>query len=403
MLARSVTLVLCDPDGRLLAQTPPFVVERPWWQEVGDVVRAARERWGLEVAVLRLLASERPRPPGGWVAYLAETERAGIQASANLEPVSDELRAAAQRSHGCRADWAMPGGHRDSLAWVQSVWLRGGDFEARQQRAWNLASLWRFEARGSGGEPSAWLKQVPPFLAHEQAVLSWLQATVAGVSPRILAGDGAGRMLIGHVAGDDCYGAPADQRERFARVQHRVQLASIPALEALARRGVPDRRGARLARHLRTQLAGRLAPFPRVERFVERLDDDLRRVEACALPDVLVHGDFHPGNVRRDGDTVTILDWGDSFLGNPAFDCLRLCEGLEPEAAGRVLQRWSALWRQCRRNCQPERAVDLLRPLAPLRAAATYAHFVAQIEDSEQPFHASDIGAQLELAERLLG
>lgn len=53
----------------------------------------------------------------------------------------------------------------------------------------------------------------------------------------------------------------------------------------------------------------------------------LAALDACGLGDTLVHGDFHPGNVRTDGATLSVIDWGDSFIGHPAFDLLRLCDG----------------------------------------------------------------------------
>jgi hypothetical protein len=43
----------------------------------------------------------------------------------------------------------------------------------------------------------------------------------------------------------------------------------------------------------------------------------------------------------------------------------------------------------------------LLRPVAALRNAATYAHFVANIEPAERPFHASDVPYYLALAAEL--
>jgi aminoglycoside phosphotransferase (APT) family kinase protein len=152
----------------------------------------------------------------------------------------------------------------------------------------------------------------------------------------------------------------------------------------------------------RSQLEGHLASVPRVARFLEDLDAYLALIAECALPDALVHGDFHPGNVRSDGSTSTILDWGDSFLGNPGFDLLRLCEGCSEADAASLSEQWSFRWRQHRSSCNPERAVTLLGLLAPLRAAATYARFVAHIEPSEHPFHAPDVIAQLNEAERLL-
>ena len=43
----------------------------------------------------------------------------------------------------------------------------------------------------------------------------------------------------------------------------------------------------------------------RAERIVDWLFDAVQQVEQLGLPDVLVHGDFHPGNVARLGQTET--------------------------------------------------------------------------------------------------
>lgn len=397
---RSVSLVLASPEGRLLGQTAPLTVALPWWQEVSDVVSAAREQLGSRVQVPRLLATEKPRPHGGWVAYLAETHDAPPD---GLQPPSEELRLRASGVSVQRADWARRGGHRRSLDWVRSVWPDGGDFRARQHRVWNLSSLWELEpGDGARSRSRAWLKQVPAFLAHEAAIVSWLAAAVPEVSPVLLASDGAGRALLEHIDGEDCYGAPAEQRLSFALAHHRIQLASVAALEALARQGVPDRRGASLARHLRDTLSDRVSALPRVAQFLDDLDVQVARLDECGLPDTLVHGDFHPGNVRLAESKLTILDWGDSCLGHPAFDLLRLIEGLSAAESSELEARWAARWREHRRSCDPERAVALVRPLVPLRAAATYAFFVAHIEESERPYHAFDVVEQLQLAERAL-
>src|SRR5690606_27524640 len=62
VVSRTVTLVLVDGAGKLLGALPPVEVELPWWQSASDVVAAARDRFGLDVTVLRLLRAERPAP-----------------------------------------------------------------------------------------------------------------------------------------------------------------------------------------------------------------------------------------------------------------------------------------------------------------------------------------------------
>jgi hypothetical protein len=63
---RSVTVVLDAPRGSL----PPFTVPIPYWNEVESVVAEVRERFGLDIVVLRVLAGGRPVETA--VTYLAE-------------------------------------------------------------------------------------------------------------------------------------------------------------------------------------------------------------------------------------------------------------------------------------------------------------------------------------------
>jgi hypothetical protein len=60
---RTVTLVLCTGDGRVLGQLPPFEAAAIWWPNAASVVTGARERYGAQVTVLRLLDAARAAPP----------------------------------------------------------------------------------------------------------------------------------------------------------------------------------------------------------------------------------------------------------------------------------------------------------------------------------------------------
>ena len=121
-------------------------------------------------------------------------------------------------------------------------------------------------------------------------------------------------------------------------------------------------------------------------------------IEACGLPDTLVHGDFHPGNVRGDEHRRAIIDWGDSFVGNPAFDILTLANGLEEADRRYLIAEWAERWRADVPGCEPERALDLFGPINHLRGAVIYNRFVANIEPAEHPYHAPDVPACLDRA-----
>ncbi|MCW3817796.1 aminoglycoside phosphotransferase family protein [Micromonospora sp. DR5-3] len=385
-MSRTITLVLVDRDGAPLGALPAFDVPEPWWQQVGAIVDEARRRHDLEVAVLRLLAADRPEPPGGHLTYLGQVT---APPAVPLEPVAVDLA-----PHPLRAPWAEPGGPARSLAWATAELHRLGRpvTAVEQHRTWNLSAIWRLD----GDHGSAWLKQVPVFFRHEATVLRWLAAAAPGTAPTLLAADDTGRILLDHAPGEDRYAADDTERAAIAADHHTVQLAAADDVSALLTAGVPDLRGPALAGWIRDRLAPH--DLSVAADLLADLDDRLAEVRRCGLPDTLVHGDLHPGNVRGDGVRRVMIDWGDSFVGHPAFDILRLTETLDPAAAAPLLHAWAARWRADAPGSDPHRAVDLLRPVAPLRMAAVYAMFLAGIEPSEHPYHAGDVPACLKRA-----
>ncbi|MEV0426508.1 aminoglycoside phosphotransferase family protein [Micromonospora sp. NPDC050495] len=397
-MSRTVTLVLVDPAGRPLGALPPYDVPEPWWQQVGAIVDGARHRYGVDVAVLRLLAADRPEPPGGHLTYLAEVSAppavplAPVPGGADhggSPPVPGHLA-----PHPLRAPWAEPGGPARSLAWAAAELDRLGRpvTAAQQHRTWNLSAIWQLH----GAAGSAWLKQVPPFFGHEAAVLRWLAGAAPDLAPTLLAADGTGRLLLDHVPGEDRYAADPAERAAIAADQHTVQRRAAGDVPALLAAGVPDLRGPALAGWIRD----RLAPHDVADAadLLAGLDDRLARLADCGLPDTLVHGDLHPGNVRGDGRRRTLIDWGDAFVGHPAFDILRLTDTLDEATAVPLRAAWAARWQADVPGSDPHRAVDLLRPVAPLRMAAVYAMFLAGIEPSEHPYHRNDVPACLKQA-----
>jgi hypothetical protein len=298
------------PDGALLGALPPTPTETPWWQDIEPVVRAVRENHGIDITVLRLLAVGEPGPSGVEITYLAET--ADAVSAAPWEGGLDE--------HPLRLPYARPGGPDADLAWAQAALTDHGFVPTGppvQVRTWNLSSLWRIPVEGQ----TLWLKVVPPFFAHEGALVAALAGSRV---PRLVAHE-PGRMLMTEIAGEDLYGAPLPMLLPMIDLLVDLQRGWTGRTRDLVRLGLPDRRGAALAPAIEgvfTRTASQLAPDDRsiVEGFVAGLERRFADVAACGLPDTLVHGDFHPGNLRGGADALTLLDWGDSFVGNPLLD-----------------------------------------------------------------------------------
>lgn len=386
---RIVTLVLVDGAGALLGALPPFEADTPWWQDLAPVVRAVRERHGLAVTLLRFLAAERPSAPGGAVTYLAEVDRRDV-AGLSLQTWSGALR-----DHPLRLPWAQPGGPQADLDWARAELAAQGiavDGRPEQVRSWNLSSVWRVPtSRGT-----VWLKAVPPFLAHEGAVLRLLQGQ--GV-PQLLAHDGH-RVLLADVPGEDRYGASGTELLAMVDALVSLQARWSRRIDALEAAGVPDWRHDALASRFDDLLARHAADLDPAEA------DALRRLRArwpalwsqlagCGLPDTLVHGDAFPGNVRRRTDDPAappvLLDWGDSGIGHPLLDQAAFLDRIAPADVPGVRAHWSAAWRRACPGCDPERAAALLAPVVTLAKACVFRRFLDGIEPDEHPYHRDDV------------
>lgn len=385
-MGRTVTLILVDETGALLGALPPFDVSVPWWQDVAELVTGARARDGIDIQVLRLLhgVAADGRSAGGTVTYLAQLcGPSGV----GLSPVEVDLSA---QPH--RAAYAEPGGPAESTGWAIAALeaLGSPGAVAVQQRTWNLSAIWRLD---TGGTPVAWLKQTPRFLSHEPAVLGLVSGVAPGLVPPLLAAGEQGRALLAHVPGKDGYGADAEVCAEIAAEFHPVQLHFAGRVDELLATGMPDRRlavepFAAAAEPFLDEIVG-------LPGLLEGLPQRLAEVAACGLPDTLVHGDLHPGNTRVGSGSPVLMDWADASVSHPAFDILRLTEWLPRAEADDLIAAWALRWRTAAPGSDPARAVELMRPVAALLGAVLYTEFLANIEQSEHPYHRSDVPASL--------
>lgn len=390
-IGRRASVVLVR-QGEVIGQLPPVSLELPWWPEAHDVVAAVRDRDGVDITVLRLLRTASPGLSGGEVTYLAETDQ---HPTSLLPAPDDELL----HDHPLRQVWARPGGPAALLSWTDARLAERGarrSGPAVQMRTWNLSALWRLPT--SAGR--IWLKVVPDFFAHEGAVIDWISEPAA---PGLFA-FAPGRALITDIPGVPNHevrdpAALLPMVDLLIGVQHRA----LDQLDRLITIGVPDRRLERMTDEIAaavTHWGVALSPPERrgLDALLLDLPSRLTAIRDCGVPDSLVHGDFHPGNVAGSPGAYVILDWGDSFVGHPLIDELAFVERLPAAARDAARERFVAAWDRLVPGCDPRRAVELLEPVLPLLAATMYARFCAAIEPAERIYHASDLVSMLRRA-----
>ncbi|HEY2795483.1 MAG TPA: aminoglycoside phosphotransferase family protein, partial [Micromonosporaceae bacterium] len=203
------------------------------------------------------------------------------------------------------------------------------------------------------------------------------------------------RSVLAHIPGEDCWDASGDLIRatvtRWVGAQAALARREMPTADV-----VPDRRPVHLIKGLAALLDGDAgAQLDDHERdaardLLDRMPAMIEELEACGLPNTLVHGDFHPGNWRSDGQRTVLIDFADAYVGHPAFDGERLRDFVGPERGAAVADAWCAAWSERLPGSDPARALDLVRTLQPLAGAILYQMFLDHIEPSERRYHEDD-------------
>jgi len=202
-------------------------------------------------------------------------------------------------------------------------------------------------------------------------------------------------MLLAGVAGKDLY-AP-ESPVLLGMVSRLVELQRlwIDRAEELLTLGLPDWRAPALCAAIadvieRTRDDISAADRAVLAHFAHQLPNRFDDLDACGLPDTLVHGDFHPGNFRGDGQALTLLDWADSGVGHPLLDQAAFLDRVPGSSVDAVRTHWMRQWSATVSGSDPARASALLTPIAAARQAVIYRKFLDNIEPSEQVYHRAD-------------
>jgi hypothetical protein len=390
---RIATVVLVTPDGALVGALPPFAAATPWWQDARALVEGVRERHRVEITVLRLLSVDAAGDPAGdRLTYLAELATPIVAA-----PWPGQLD-----DHPLRQPWAQPGGPARDLAWADAALAARGFTRtgpATQILSWHLSSVWRLPVAGG----AMWLKAVPGFMAPEGRVLA---ALAGGPVPRLVAADDH-RALTAEVGGDDQYLAEPPRMREMIDLLVTLQATWIGRTAELLAIGVADWRPAALVAAIAAVIERTAPELAAADRgtlagLVRGLDARLAAATACGVPDSLVHGDFHPGNLRGTDTTLAVLDWADCGVGSPLLDQPAFLERAALHDRAELRASWERAWTRVVPDSDPARAARLLAPIGIARRAAAYQRFLDRIEPAERPYHDKDVASALARAARVV-
>ena len=352
---REVEVVVWRADGKATATIDGLATVSIHLDKERAIALATEEiraRSGLEVAVLRLTDT-----------HLHVESVGAPQAALRWGPPSEPLVA--------DEPWNEPGWFTSTCAIVEEALAAavgaGRVGPVRQAKHWSISAILEVETDVG----VFWWKQVPPFMAHEGALLAWLGTVRPGLVPEVAA------------RGDDWYLAPAfapPSEERtlenpYAELAE-LQLAVVDRAAELVPLGCPDRTAPTMLRDLAAlaerddllepSVAARLADgLPRIAELVARLD-------ASPIPSSLVHGDLHSGNWTRHPDgRWLIFDWTDGCLAHPFLD-LGVLPRKDPERRAAWLDSFLGPWRRAYGDAAVDESLAAALPLGAAFQALSY-------------------------------
>ena len=287
-----------------------------------------------------------------------------------------------------RAPWARLGWLEDVRAWLEPQLARlGHSLRAVEQRKqWSISSVLRIETDG----PDLYFKVSArlPLFVEEASVTAMLAERFPGYVPAPLAVEPErGWFLLPEFTDLIGWQPPLDVHEELFRRYAGLQRRSAGLTAELLAEGCLDRRLDVLEAQVEPLLddpgaIARLTPEEVVElrRLAPALMDACRRLAGCGIPDTLVHGDLHPGNVARVNGELAYFDWTDACIAHPFFDLHSLQWQKDEETRAALLEAYLGAWEGVESPERLREAAALAAVVTPLHHAVSYRTIVANLE-----------------------
>jgi len=299
--------------------------------------------------------------------------------------------------------WSRRGWHGAATAWIDEVLSAAGIGpvkQVEQRRAWGISTV--LSATAADGDVY-WFKAVCEHFRREVPITAYLHAVMPGtVAPVVGSDEEAGWLLLGDIGGGA--GATTDQADSDASAYaalRRLQRAVAGRRSELLAAGAALRPLSELPDQLAEALADPVVrPFhdaspERAAELVAWVADRLPEVAALELPDVLIHGDFHPGNVATGGDGERVIfDWSDAAIAAPFLDVPTWLTWLDddPDGRTRVWCSFAAQWTDVLSVDEWLAWRPVLEGVAGAYHVVSYARIVRTTDELRRPEHGRGVG-----------
>jgi aminoglycoside phosphotransferase (APT) family kinase protein len=331
------------------------------------------------------------RVPGVWTAVADLAEDHDVVAA--LLSV-DAVTAGRAQPPARRPDWFATSWYDEVEAWVDdrlAALGRRRTGPSEPVKVWSMSAVLKIP---SDPDP-VWLKAACRHFHAEPALTRLVSQMLPAHTPSVIATDDErGWTLTEHMAGADEEAVPEGIGPPAARIAAALQLRSLEHLPEISAAGVPVRdltatrhgfdeilaASAELVQLTPDEVAAAQAARPTVHALLEELD-------SLGIPDTLVHGDLHSGNVAQDGDSLLLYDWSDASVSHPFLDVVLLGSRLSDDEREATLAAYAEVWRAAYPLLDTTRALAL----------AEHANTIYQMVTFEQIYRAQEDASYWEM------
>lgn len=251
-----------------------------------------------------------------------------------------------------RQPWEQAGWFVRASSWIETTLASMGreiTGPVEQVRLWSLSCVLR--APTVGGD--VYLKAVAqqPLFVSEGPLLSYLATVCPGQVPEIITSDPeSGWMLTEDMRASE--GALSINQKSviltaFGQMQ-RTTASHVGRLQAL---GCADRRPETLMQHIEPLLqddvavaALKLEEIRELRQAVPTMIAMCQLISDYSVPNTLVHGDLHPGNIASSDNRLIFFDWTDAAITHPFMDMFMIYDEEDDADRSRMLDAYLQGW-----------------------------------------------------------
>jgi hypothetical protein len=379
--------------------------ERIWPPMVAPIFQALRDTLALDAAILRCAYSQRDTDTNSQdVIYVLDSSTtdplAGMQwiaqesiedlplATAKHREIIDQYFAEKANKPALRVAWAEPGWFAQAVAWCRSH-LGDDQLPIEQIKIWGISCL--LKMRPPQGDVYFKVSAAWDLSANEATLMDSLAALYPDHIPAPIAIDQERRWMLLSDFGKPLRGNN-DPRvwERSLRAFAQIQIDSVDRVDELLRLGCLDRRLEILALQIEPLLADtpivtgiEAAELEQVQRLVPTLKMLCTQLAAYRVPQTLVHGDFHPGNIA--GESCLFFDWTDGCISHPFMDLTTVFEeartsSMSAEALNQLRDQYLDVWTRYEPLDRLIEACAVAETLGCLHQAVSYRSIINNLE-----------------------